>query len=830
MELTQIKINGLYRFRDNYIVRVWDITPDGNIITQMGSAEPSEFSAALPVGTTLIVRTYGNGIKYTFEITEEIPAVFYDTVISGIHKATGEILEFTSKDISIKSVKYPELDKAVDGEKLPFQNNMEDYLALCGIPYSSAAIHKICDTAIKAKKGLRDILSHSEFYNADTMCIDTVADIPNPSSERDAADAFRHILATYQAEYPNDYKRLVRVYKFFNIEKFMDIKDNSEFKELGLHIANGMKPSRAINKFFQETGISRASNYEKEFAKLSDYLTSNSIKRRITLSVNPIDYLRMSEGVSWTSCHNVRNGGCYSNGVFSYMMDKQAMVLSLLDPDDEQPSYLQNKINRMMFFLNENGDILQSRLYPQVRIPAIEDFLADWVNNIISKCLDVENCYQAAVENTTCAKYVDSQGVHYRDYGCDGFGQRIFTQNGETPKQFHIGHESYCVNCGRINTSTGRVIDNCDDTAYATIYTAYQCPLRRYLFNEDAISCGDARLNPADGKYYLEWHECKDCGAIFFGKHIYCENCRDRHDTPICEECGEIIVGDVIEVDGKTYCEDCFDEQFATCEVCGKVHHKDDMHEVNGDSGLFVCSECADESADYFFCEDCGYLCPVADSTYIDDYGRVCDYCYEHGEYGYCGDCGHYYRNDYLRYVESVSEDICDDCFEENYGYCERCDDPHPNADLIEVDGLTYCQWCVDRYATTCELCGELTFSPTEIDGTMICDNCYENETEECSECRNIHLRNNMTEVDGEWFCEDCVPEEEEETTESTPTQISVVFDDGYEGMLTSPLDSFGEGTAVKVLHYDPATEQYTIQIDYDGREYYRTVERNKIA
>jgi hypothetical protein len=87
-----------------------------------------------------------------------------------------------------------------------------------------------------------------------------------------------------------------------------------------------------------------------------------------------------------------------------------------------------------------------------------------------------------------------------------------------------------------------------------------------------------------------------------------------------------------------------------------------------------------------------------------------------------------------------------------------------------------------------------------------------------------------MTEVDGEWLCEDCVPEEEEETTESIPTQTSVVFDDGYEGMLTSPLDTFSEGTAVKVLHYDPATEQYTVQIDYDGREYYRTVERNKIA
>lgn len=830
MEISEIKINGLYRFRDNYIVRVWDITPDGNIITQIGAAEASEFSAALPVGTILTVRTNVDGERYTFKITEEIPAVFYDTVISGIHEGTGEILEFVSKDVKIVKVKYPELDEDYDGEKTLFQEDMEQYLAQCSIPYSSAAIHKICDTAIKAKKGLRDILSHSEFYNPDTMCIDTIADIPNPSSERDASYTFNGILNSYREEYPNDYKRLVRVYKFFDINKFLNIEDNSEFKELGLHIANGMKPSRAINKFFQETGISRVSNYEKEFAKLSDYLTNNSIKRRITLSVNPIDYLRMAEGVSWTSCHNIRRKGCFCNGVFSYMMDKQAMVLSLLDPNNEEPTYLQNKINRMMFFLNDNNDILQSRLYPQVRIPAIEDFLANWVNDIISKCLDVENRYQKAVENTTCAKYVDSQGVHYRDYGCDGFGQRIFTQNGETPKQFYIGHESYCVNCGQVNTNTGRIVDNCGDSVYASKYLNYRCPITECMFDDTYIADGTAKLNPADGKYYLEWHECKDCGAIFFGRHIYCENCRDHHDIPICEECGEIIVGDVIEVDGKTYCQSCFDEYFEVCKDCGKIIARDDAYELSGSSGDFICEECYENSANYFRCEDCGDICYRDDAIYIEGYGDVCEYCYNHGEFGYCADCGSYYHRDDLRYVEAISEDICDNCFDENYGYCERCDEPYPTDDLTEVEGGHYCQWCIDHYATTCEHCGGLTFDPTEVDDTMLCGECVENETEQCESCHVLHLRDNMTEIDGEWLCEDCIPEEEEETTESTPTQTSIVFDDGYMGILTSDLDTFGAGTAIKVLHYDPATEQYTIQIDYDGREYYRTVERTKIA
>ena len=831
MEISEIKINGLYRYGDHCLIRVWDINiDDGLVCTQLGTLDVKNFSPALPVDSVVLLDSRDGTHRHSVKVTEKIKGVFLDTTIKGCCTNTGELLEITMSEHKIIRVVYPK-NEDYYVEAAPFDDTMAEYLSLCAIPYSMSAIRKICKTAESAKERLRSILSHSEFYNPETMCIDTVADIPNPSSERDASNAFHRILNSYQEEYPNDYKRLVRVYKFFNIEKFMDIKDNAEFKELGLHIASGMKPSRAINKFFQETGISRVSNYEKEYAKLSDFLVNNTVKRRITLSVNPIDYLRMSEGVSWTSCHNIRREGCYCNGVFSYMMDEQAMVLSLLDPNDEKPTYLQDKINRMMFFMNENGDILQSRLYPQVRIPAIEDFLADWVNDTLSKCLEVENLYQVAAENTRCSDYVTSDGVHYRDYACDGFGQRIFTQNGEEPSRFNIGHDSYCVLSGKVNTRTNCVVrSDASDQTRVSIYLDYCCPSSNDGFTDYDILSGRAKLNPADGKYYLEWHKCKDCGEIFFGRHIYCENHRDHHDVPICEECGEIIVGDVIEVDGKTYCEGCYDELFAECEVCGKIHRRDDMYEVDGDSGRFVCSECADDSEDYFFCEDCGDLCSVEDSTYIENFGMICEYCYDHGNYSYCDDCDRYYRDNEARYVESVSATICDDCFAENYGYCERCDEAHPNSDLTEVDGYMYCQWCIDNYASTCELCGELTFSPTEIDGTTICENCYENQTEECSECSTTHLRSNMTEVDGEWLCEDCVPEEEEETTESTPTQTPVVFDDGYEGMLTSSLDTFSEGTAVKVLHYDPATEQYTIQIDCDGREYYRTVERNKIA
>lgn len=841
----EILINKIYRYNKlNVLTRIHEVKESDGVAysPDLGTIELSHIKPALNKGQRFVY----NGTSY--KIVENYEYLDDTSVISAMDMETGEIKDIPFLGKSSTGRPVPNLEYLIanadeDDEEVkepaPFQNEMESYIDSCYIPFSSNVINKIAKIAEENKKKLVSLLSKSEYWDEENLCINTIVDVHNPSSIESAEGVFDRIIDIYKHEYSNDYKRLIRCYDLMKLNIFMDVTAEraAEFKALGLHIAKGMKPSRAINKFFTETGMSRISNYEKLFAELSDYLTNNMIQRRITLSVNPMDFLRMSEGNSWKSCHLVRDHGCYSNGVFSYMMDEQSMVLSLLNPKSTEKPYLQKKINRMMFFINENNDILQSRLYPQTRIPAIEDFLANWVNEEISKCLKIENLYKVAIEDSTCASYVTSTGMHYRDYGCTNFGQRIFTPEGKEPEQFHIGHESYCVKCGSVNDRTGEIrCHNCenDSNTYLGFRINYFCPNTHRCF----IDTSDAKFNEEDGHWYLKWYECRDCGKIFFDKHIYCEDCRGNHEVPICEECGEPIVGAVIEVDGKFYCEDCYDENFFVCDHCGKVERKTNRYCIE-DTEEDLCETCYEKGEDdgiYFRCEDCGGYFSENSRTYVEGYGDVCNDCID--AYYYCDDCGCYYCSSDVIWVNDVDGYVCDDCRERYYVYCEHCEEYVRADNAQQIDGTWYCNYCVANYAHRCDHCGELYMGDdySIVDDELLCPDCYDHITEACYECGEVHLRANMVEVDGEWYCEDCVPERDEsedEATESNSTQTSpdhLVFDNGREVTLTMSIDRFDEGTSAVVLSYDALSEQYVIQINTGDHTYYRSVGRDQIA
>lgn len=836
----EILLNKIYRIGST-LVRVFEISGDYATTTEYGTYNIAEYKNALIAGQKFECRSHSG----VFHVAEDVEYLDDDTVIKAISGETGEIVDipaYLNEDFNFIYIStHPEeIDMDEKRDYAPWQKEIENYISECRIPFSSNVINKIAVKARDNKSSLISVLSRHKDWNAKTLSIDTVVDVPNPSSLEDAKEIFDNIISEYQHQYPNDYRRLICVKKYMNLDTFLDIGADkaAEFKALGLHIAKGMKPSRAINKFFTETGISRISDYEKEFAKLSDYLTSNSIRRRITLSVNPMDFLRMSEGNSWKSCHLVRDHGCYSNGVFSYMMDEQSMVLSLLDPTNEEPTYLQKKINRMMFFLNENGDILQSRLYPQVRIPAIEDFLANWVNTQIAECLDIENLYRVAVTDTACINYVDSCGSHYRDYGCHDFGQRIWTHNGDSPNQFYIGHESYCVKCGDVNSRNGEII--CCDCEHSSgrdsnlcFGIAYRCPNCRDLF----MYKSSAKFNEADGRYYLKYYTCKDCGKIFFDKHIYCEECRENHpEIKICRECGQPIIGDATEIDGEFYCEDCVDQFFEECRDCGRLERKVDMYYIE-DLEEYVCGDCF-HKGEYFECYDCGNYFSNSEATHVEGVGDVCDSCLS--DYYYCEDCGRYYCSDDIHYIGRYDSYVCDDCIDRNYVWCEECEEYVLAEDAEEIDGSYYCPSCVEEYAWRCDHCSELHMgSSHDVDGNILCDDCFDEQIAVCAECGHVGYIPDMVEIDGEYYCEDCVPEEEseeeehEEETASVTTQTSpdhVIFDNGREVTLTTPIDRFDAGTVGMILSYEAASEQYIIQINTDEHTYYRSVGRDQIA
>lgn len=136
--------------------------------------------------------------------------------------------------------------------------------------------------------------------------------------------------------------------------------------------------------------------------------------------------------------------------------------------------------------------------------------------------------------------------------------------------------------------------------------------------------------------------------------------------TAKCCSCGKEIGVDetVYIVDGEYYDEDCFNENFTTCDGCGKLIRIEDSFYYDGE---YYCDNCRDEL--FVKCYDCG------------DWIRRNDAYRISGCYG-CGD-----------------EYICDRCYDNDWVYCENCEELFRRDDMrYDRNGYLCCRDCYDRY------------------------------------------------------------------------------------------------------------------------------------
>ena len=192
-----------------------------------------------------------------------------------------------------------------------------------------------------------------------------------------------------------------------------------------LHAHKGQKMSRVINKLLTYVGFNKLPDYNREFAKYADALNPLQITRHTVLSVNPLDYLTMSFGNSWASCHtidkeNKRNmpnsyEGMYSSGTVSYMLDKPSMVFYTVDASyNGNDFWNEPKINRQMFHWGEEK-LVQGRLYPQDNDGdnSVYTPYREIVQNIMSELFEFPNLWTVAKGTSAAGRYVCSYGTHY---------------------------------------------------------------------------------------------------------------------------------------------------------------------------------------------------------------------------------------------------------------------------------------------------------------------------------------------------------------------------------------------------------------------------------
>lgn len=139
---------------------------------------------------------------------------------------------------------------------------------------------------------------------------------------------------------------------------------------------------------------------------------------------------------------------------------------------------------------------------------------------------------------------------------------------------------------------------------------------------------------------------------------------QENENVRVCADCGAIIEegSDCYNYQGDWICENCYCDNYMTCDCCGKVVQMDDVVRIQN-RDMYVCTDCVDSS--YYRCNDC--------EEYFDlEYGGIktasgdyiCESCAD--SYYCCEECQSYYHEDDVTWCDGADCYLCPDCYE-NY-------------------------------------------------------------------------------------------------------------------------------------------------------------------
>lgn len=257
----------------------------------------------------------------------------------------------------------------------------------------------------------------------------------------------------------------------------------------------------------------------------------------------------------------------------------------------------------------------------------------------------------------------------------------------------------------------------------------YHNMARALLWNcDDGIRVMD-RIYPNDGPHIDVMRAWADDNSIAWR----CHNSLDNEDVGFSDKVSHIVT---LKNDGDTY---PYLDTFKYGYISG--------------SKLVLCNY--DDRDDY------PLLFNQTDGEYKDRDARC------------CAGCGGDLDDDYSHYVEGTG-DICESCYDDNYSYCERCEDDVPRDCIQSVTvrrGTEYwCDRCVERHGYECSCCGTVysqngVITETVDSERLFCEDCLD-RLYYCEDCGNAYEYSEsvaLCEDDKLYYCEDCMPEAIEE-------------------------------------------------------------------
>ena len=333
-----------------------------------------------------------------------------------------------------------------------------------------------------------------------------------------AEEITNDLLTAEQAEYVNSHfsadirakegMRTSRMVNKYLSSNFPEIKEIMGQKEVAHADENG--------HVVHETKTYNV--YEKEYADYSDAINPIKVRRHTVISLNPIDYLTMSFGNSWSSCHTIDKGnlrqvksqngtntyhGMCCGGCLSYMLDDCSAVVYTVDNKYEgEYLELEPKINRNMIHFH-NGIMVQGRMYPQSCDYGAKDLYEQFRNieeKVIADCIGTPNLWKYKGGKGECRNVISgTKGMNYEDYFTfDRVGVCYLKNNEmyvEPSDDFYIGHPG-------IDTVAGVEYSDKEELSLSH----WKSPVPQH----ECACCGErhseTEMHLIDGDWY-----CEDC-------------------------------------------------------------------------------------------------------------------------------------------------------------------------------------------------------------------------------------------------------------------------------------------------------------------------------
>lgn len=314
-----------------------------------------------------------------------------------------------------------------------------------------------------------------------------------------------------------------------------------------LNILPGAKLSKALKNFINPSSVRWAQDVASKFVQ------ENKIEGYLYLSVDPRDYLTLSENnENWISCHSL--DGDYRTGDLNYMVDNTTVVAYLCDSKDSKlrctPLGMSwnSKKWRMLIHTDLHRVIYYNKQYPfesKKLLTYASEFLTSKLSDVFTSPVDYG------------FKLVQGQ-----------------FENGLLPyNQINAGGRTFDMrDIIDVSTNSGFC-----DLIYSSVYSPVVA-VNRELLNSyiDTHCCG------TDKGLMKEFSDFKDLFGLKIGKY------------PICPVCGEHYV----TREDKYLCNDCIAEYdadedfFLKCNCCGGRVYDDEIYWFNEEP---YCKHCYNE-------------------------------------------------------------------------------------------------------------------------------------------------------------------------------------------------------------------------------------------